>query len=374
MIYNRYTGVLSKSTNGFMSSALVQGGPMKVALIGLGMVASTHVRAIAALAPEIRLEAVCGRDPERTARFANDAAGILGYRPNPQISIEAIANDPAIDFVIIATPPNARAEMTRALAAGGKSILMEKPIERTLANAKEIVDLCAVHNVKLGIVFQHRVREASIQLRAKLETGAFGPIRIVEIVVPWWREQSYYDAPGRGTFSRDGGGVLISQAIHSLDLALSLAGPVRKVNAMAQTSHFHKMEAEDYVTAGLEFDSGAIGSLVASTASYPGASETITLHCEKASARLLAGQLTIHWRDGAVETFGEDGGTGGGANPMAFTHAWHQTIIRDFADAVANDRAPLVSGHAGLTVHALIDALVTSAKTERSVTLAPWNT
>ncbi|MBA8879578.1 Gfo/Idh/MocA family protein [Phyllobacterium myrsinacearum] len=347
---------------------------MNIALVGLGMVASTHVRAIAALAPEIQLKTVCGRNPQRTAQFADDAAAILGYRPDPQISIEAIANDPAIDFVIIATPPNARIEMARALAAGGKSILMEKPIERTLANAKAIVDLCAIHNVKLGIVFQHRVREASLQLRAKLDAGAFGPVRIVEITVPWWREQSYYDAPGRGTFSRDGGGVLISQAIHSLDLALSLAGPVRKVQAMAKTSQFHTMEAEDYVTAGLEFDSGAIGSLVASTASFPGAGETITLHCEKASVRLLAGQLTVHWRSGAVEVFGEDGGTGGGADPMAFTHAWHQAIIRDFADAVATDSAPLVSGHAGLAVHALIDALVTSAKTERSVTLAPWNT
>ncbi len=346
---------------------------MKIALIGLGMVASTHIRAIAALTPDIHLKAICGRNRERTTQFADEAAVILGYRPEPVFSVEAIASDPAIDFVIVATPPNARLEMTKTLAAAGKSILMEKPIERTLESAKEIVGLCEDHHVKLGIIFQHRVRQASIQLRDMLKTGALGPIRIAEIIVPWWREQSYYDAPGRGTYARDGGGVLISQAIHSLDLALSLAGPVRKVQAMARTSPFHQMEAEDYVTAGLEFDSGAIGSLVASTASFPGTGETITLHCDKASARLDAGQLIVTWRTGKTDVFGEEAGTGGGANPMAFTHEWHQEIIRDFSNAVANNTEPLISGRAGLAVHALIDALVTSANTERSVTLAPWN-
>ncbi|QND54459.1 Gfo/Idh/MocA family oxidoreductase (plasmid) [Phyllobacterium sp. 628] len=346
---------------------------MNVALIGLGMVASTHVRAIAALSPDIQLKTVYGRDKLRTTQFADDAATILGYRPEPAFSVEAIADDSAIDFVIVATPPNARLEITKILAAAGKSILMEKPIERTLESAKKIADLCADHDVKLGIIFQHRVRQASTQLRNMLETGALGPIGIVEIVVPWWREQSYYDAPGRGTFARDGGGVLISQAIHSLDLALSLAGSVHKVQAMAKTSRFHQMEAEDYVTAGLEFECGAIGSLVASTASFPGTSETITLHCDNASAHLEAGQLTITWRDGKTDVFGEETGTGGGANPMAFTHEWHQEIIRDFASAVINNTEPLVSGRTGLIVHALIDALITSANSERSVTLAPWN-
>jgi predicted dehydrogenase len=188
------------------------------------------------------------------------------------------------------------------------------------------------------------MRAAAMHLRAMLSEGRLGDLGLVEIVVPWWRDQSYYDEPGRGTYARDGGGVLISQAIHTLDMALSLAGPVRRVQAMASTTAFHDMESEDYVTAGLSFENGAVGSLVASTASFPGAAETLTLHGMLGSARLVSGELTVTFRSGEVETFGEDAGSGGGADPMAFTHEWHQGLIADFADAIAEGRpAPMVA-------------------------------
>jgi predicted dehydrogenase len=120
---------------------------------------------------------------------------------------------------------------------------------------------------------------------AELGRGrCLGALGYAEIAVPWWREQSYYDEPGRGTYARDGGGVLISQAIHTIDLALSLTGPVAEVQAMTATTRFHAMEAEDVAVAGLRFANGAVGSLTASTASFPGGAEWIRLHFERASA------------------------------------------------------------------------------------------
>lgn len=342
---------------------------MKAALIGLGMVAETHVRAIADI-PDLTLARVCGRDATKAEAYATQIAPILGGTPPVFGSVDQIAADNSIDFAILCTPPNARIEIVKTLVAAGKPILMEKPIERTTKAATDIVRLCHAAQVPLGIVFQHRMRDSAQHLRALLADGTLGPIAVAEITVPWWREQTYYDEPGRGTYARDGGGVLISQAIHTLDLALSLLGPVTKVQATTRTTRLHDMEAEDYVTAGLDFASGAVGSVIASTASFPGTAESITLHCAHASAVLASGELRITWRDGRTETIGASAQTGGGADPMAFTHAWHQAIIEDFMAAITEGRAPVASGQKVLYVHDLIDAIVQSSREERAVTLS----
>jgi predicted dehydrogenase len=211
------------------------------------------------------------------------------------------------------------------------------------------------------------MRAASLKAAELVASGSLGALGLVEITVPWWRDQSYYDAPGRGTYARDGGGVMISQAIHTIDLALSLAGPVTAVQAMTATTRFHRMEAEDFATAGLRFANGAVGSIVASTASYPGAAETIALHHEQASLTLHSGVLTVRWRDGRQQAFGAAGGTGGGADPMAFTHEWHQAIVEDFADALAEGRPPAASGRAALDAHRLIEAIARSAAEGRII-------
>lgn len=343
---------------------------MNLALIGLGMVAATHIRAISAANPTVTLRGVYARDVKKAQSFVREMRSEISADTVVYSSVEDIANDPEIDFVIVTTPPNARTKIVKTLADAGKHVLLEKPIERDRMAAKEIVEICETANVTLGIVFQHRAREVSLQLASQLKDGTFGAIKVAEISVPWWRDQAYYDEPGRGTYERDGGGVLISQAIHTMDLALSFTGPVGKVQAMAKTSALHDMESEDFVSAGLEFTSGAIGSLVASTASYPGGAESIALHCEKASVRLQSGKLEVNWHDGRTEVFGEDTASGGGADPMAFTHAWHQGIIEDFADALANKRPPMATGREALLVHDLIDALVLSSKKERAISIA----
>lgn len=247
---------------------------------------------------------------------------------------------------------------------------MEKPVARNTQEADGLVALCREAGVTLGIIFQHRMRAASQKARELVDGGTLGALGLCEISVPWWRAQSYYDEPGRGTLARDGGGVLISQAIHTIDLALSLTGPVARVQAMAATTRFHRMETEDYVSAGLRFKNGAVGSLVASTASFPGAAESILLHFDNASLRLASGLLHLDWRDGRQETFGgAAAGTGGGADPMAFTHEWHQGVFDDFADAISSGRPPVVTGEAALLSHRLIDAIINSADTGKEVEL-----
>ncbi|MEM7752527.1 MAG: Gfo/Idh/MocA family oxidoreductase, partial [Pseudomonadota bacterium] len=261
---------------------------------------------------------------------------------------------------IITTPPNARRELVEILAAAGKPILMEKPVERTLQAATDLVELCDELDVPLGIVLQHRARPAVQALRQEMDE--LGGLVAVEVTIPWWRPQSYYDEPGRGSYERDGGGVLISQAIHTLDLMLSLTGPVAEVTAMCATTAFHSMEAEDFVSAGIGFANGAVGHVFASTASFPGEGECIALHCQHGSARLEPGGLQISYRDGRVEQIGAAASSGAGADPMAFTSDWHQWIIEDFAEAITKKRAPMITGQDALQVHALIAAMEKSAR------------
>ena len=219
------------------------------------------------------------------------------------------------------------------------------------------------------MVFQHRFREASEHLRALLARGALGDLAAVNVISPWWRPQSYYDEPGRGTLARDGGGVLITQAIHTLDLTLSLAGPVAEVAAITGTTGLHRMETEDFAGAGLRFANGAFGALIATTAEYPGFPERIELIGHKGTAILTAGMVTVHYQDGRGERVGEEQGTGGGADPMAFPHDAHRAVLTDFLDALDHDRAPRVTGREALRVHHFIDAVLRASAERRTVAI-----
>lgn len=337
-----------------------------VAMIGLGMVSPTYAAALADLSDRLTLRGVLARRPESAARWMERHPGLT---TRAYASAAEIAADPDVAFVILATPPNAREAFVETLAAAGKPILMEKPVERTLDAAERLCEIAESHGVAFGVMLNHRARPAAKALGARIAGGDLGALLTVEVSIPWWRPQSYYDEPGRGAYARDGGGVLISQAIHTLDLMLSFAGPVAETIAFLATSGFHRMEAEDFVSAGLRFRSGAIGSIFATTASYPGRGETITLGFEKATARLDTNMLTLDWLDGRSETVGEATASGSGADPMAFTSDWHRDMIADFADALAEGRPPRVTAREALGVHRLIAALEESGRSGRHVVL-----
>lgn len=329
------------------------------------MVSSTYADALAN-SHRVALGPVFARRAEARRQFLDAHSGLDGTEAN---SIQDIADDPSVDFVILTTPPNARRNIVEILAAAGKPILMEKPVERTLDAAVGLVTLCEDLNVPLGIMLQHRARPVVPILREKLTE--LGHLVLAEVNVPWWRPQAYYNEPGRGTYERDGGGVLISQAIHTLDLMLSLTGPVSEVTAMCATTAAHDMEAEDVVVAGLAFANGAVGQVFATTASYPGSGEVITLHCRDGSARLEAGVLRLDWHDGRREEIGEAASSGAGADPMAFTSDWHQAVIDDFAEALQQGRPPMITGRDALEVHRLIEAIEESGQLGQRLHLAP---
>lgn len=331
------------------------------AIVGAGMGAKPHGLALADLAPRVDVRGVYTRSPATREAFAADHGFPVAT------DLAALAADPTVTAALILTPPDARAEVIRPFVEQGKAILCEKPMARSVAEAEALATLC--RDIPFGIVFQHRTRAASRALAERVASGALGAIHAVRVEVPWWRDQSYYDVPGRGSYARDGGGVLISQAIHTLDLMLSLTGPVAAVSAMATTTGYHRMESEDFVAAALRFQNGAIGSLMATTAAYPGGPESISLDCDKASAHLAQGTLTLNWRDGRQEVLGAASGTGGGADPMAFPFDWHRDLIAGFCDAVEAGQAPVPGAAEGLAVQRLIDAILKAAKTGQEMTV-----
>jgi UDP-N-acetyl-2-amino-2-deoxyglucuronate dehydrogenase len=337
--------------------------PCRLAVIGLGMAVAPHARSLIDLEASGLVQVAAAWSPSEARRRAFAAA-----YPFPICdTLDAIVQDRSIDAALVLTPPNARQALVETLAQAGKHILSEKPLGRTTRTAEHLVSVCEAAGVTLGVVLQHRFRPASLRLRALLAEAALGDPAVIQLAMPWWRPQRYYDEPGRGTLARDGGGVLISQAIHALDLMLSLTGPVSAVAAVAGTSALHRMETEDSVGAGLRFANGAIGSVFASTACYPGVSESLTLACTRATSTITGGSLHVAWHDGRVEQFAGEAQTGGGADPMAFPHDAHRALIEDFVVAIRNGAEPRVNGRRALEVHRLIDALLASAQEGRSV-------
>jgi predicted dehydrogenase len=185
----------------------------------------------------------------------------------------------------------------------------------------------------------------------------------------WWRPQSYYDVPGRGTRARDGGGVLLTQGIHTLDNFLHIVGPPGELFAFAETSAVHRMECEDVVAAALRYANGAPVSIHASVVAYPGFAERIEVSGTLGTATLASGQLDVRWLDGRNHTVGAAQMLGGGADPMAFSHHAHQVVIEDFLDAVEGGRAPRISGASVVVVQRHVDALLESAACRQVVRL-----
>src|SRR5690606_19796580 len=218
---------------------------------------------------------------------------------------------------------------------------------------------------------QHRFRPAGMKLAELLSEGELGRIVGCSTIIRLWRPQGYYDEPGRGSLARDGGGVLISQGIHTLDLMLSLAGPIAEVTGFAGTTPIHRMETEDIVCAAARFANGAFGTIDATTAAYPGFLERIEMNCTNGTASLAGTALSVQFQDGRKVEIEADNSAGGtGADPMAFPHDYHRSVMAGFIGAISAGREPRVTGEEALKVHRLIDALIETGKVGRPVQIA----
>lgn len=326
-----------------------------VALIGLGPGSEPHIKSLVDLRGRVDVRYAVCRQPETAT------SGALGVTPTA--NIDAALSDPAVDLVIVATPAATHLEIAYRCLAARKHTLVEKPLEVTLERAEKLVTYAEQSGKRFGVVLQHRFRPAAQRLRQAMDSGELGTVQAASVRVPWWRPQAgYYDQPGRGTLARDGGGVLLTQAIHSIDLFRSLVGVVRVEAAQALTTQVHQMETEDYVTALLRLEGGAPGSLMATTAMYPGRSESIEIIGSRGTAVLEANSLHLAFHDGTEVRVTETGGTGSGASIMDFPHDAHRALIQDFVDAVVNGREPVVSGLEALATHRLIESILAKAR------------
>ena len=323
-----------------------------IALVGLGSGALPHLRSLQDLKERIELRYAFARQPR--------ADRIQAYSGPVRLtdSLELILQDPEVQVVIVATPAATHLEICQRCFAAGKHVLLEKPLELNLERSTKLVELAAQAGLQLGVVLQHRFREASQVLQKLLIDGRLGEVQAASIRLPWWRSQSYYNEPGRGTLARDGGGVLLTQAIHTLDLFRSLVGIQSVQSAVVRQTQLHQMETEDYVSALLVLGNGAPGDLMATTAMYPGFPETIDIMGTLGSARLTGANLQVNFLEEAPVNISSEGGTGSGANPMDFSHEPHRELITDFIDAVHKKRPPRVSGADALKTHALISELL----------------
>jgi UDP-N-acetyl-2-amino-2-deoxyglucuronate dehydrogenase len=338
-----------------MNSASITKSKQRVALIGLGMAVTPHARALRDLSDRVEVVHAYSPTAARREAFGQNFDFPLTGR------FETILEDRSVEAVLILTPPNTHLDLVGRCAAAGKHILLEKPVEITTERAEALVAATRVAGVRLGIVLQNRYRPACLALKAVLDQGRLGRLVGVSAATNNWRPQSYYDQPGRGTRARDGGGVLLTQAIHTLDLMLSFAGVPREVIGFAATSPIHRMETEDIAVAAIRYASGAIGTVSATTCAFPGLPERIELIGEAGVAVLDGTLLKVAFHSGEVLEAGDaTAGGGTGADPMAFPHAYHQALISDFLDAIRDGRDPAISGEEALKVHRFIDTLLAS--------------
>ena len=338
--------------------------PLRVAVIGTGLGSPPHFLSLRDLAAEVEVAWILGRRASEMAAAYGMGSARIASR------LDDVLRDASVHAAVVLTPPNTHLEVVKALAEAGKHVLVEKPLELSLARATELVEVCERHGVMLGVMLQHRMRPAALALKELIASGELGSLVSAGAFIRWWRPQAYYDEPGRGTLARDGGGVLMTQAIHTLDLLLTYTGLPQRLVAMAGTTALHRMETEDLASALVQFGDGVTAVVHATTAAFPGFPERIELNFTGGSATLEGLGLRVNLMDGRFWDAGlAQGSSGGGADPMAFDHGPHGAVLGDFFTAIETGRSPAVSGRSALAVQQLIEAMMASSRSGAAVSL-----
>jgi predicted dehydrogenase len=316
--------------------------------------------------------AVCSRARSRAQAFA-DEFGCAAFD-----TLEAMLALPDVDVLIIATPSGSHAEAAVAAAKAGKHVLCEKPLDVTLERVDAMIDAHRKAGTRLGCTFQIRYTPALEPLRAALREGRFGTVTYAGVVVPWWRPNEYYtESPWHGKQALDGGGALMNQAIHMVDLLCDLMPPVETVCGMTASVGHPGLETEDAATAALRFRGGAVGLIYGSTASWPGHPKRLEIAGTRGTAVFLDDRLTVFEfadkrpEDAGVVAGGADTGGGHGAsNPSAMTHDLHAACFRDFVDSLERGVPFRIDGESARRSIAVIRAIYESSQTGRHIRVA----
>jgi UDP-N-acetyl-2-amino-2-deoxyglucuronate dehydrogenase len=348
------------------------------AIVGCGMIARFHARAIAEI-PGAKVAALVSRTPANAHKLLDET-----NTPACPVftSVEQAVRAPGVDAVIITTPSGAHLEPAVVAAAAGKHVVVEKPLEITGERCDRIIAACEKHRVKLCTIFPSRFGDANVALKAAIEEGKFGRLTLGETACKWWRTQQYYDEGGwKGTRALDGGGALMNQAIHNVDLLLWMMGDAVQVSGFTATLAHERIEVEDTAVAVLRFQNGALGVIQATTSVHPGYPKTIAVHGDRGSA-VIEQDDVLRWdftpetdADRAVKerfALGRAGGvnprvSGGAADPKAISHEGHRRQLADFVEAIRDDRPPRVDGREGKKAVVLITSIYESDRTGRVV-------
>ena len=349
-----------------MTSPLTGTVPRGFGIVGTGVIAAVHAEAIAAL-PGAALVAVTDVAAPAAAAFA----GARGCAAEPDL--DALLARPDVDVLSVCAPSGLHAEIGIRAAKAGKHLVVEKPVDVTLDAADRLIEAAHAAGVALTVISQHRFDPGLIEAKRLLDEGALGRLVLGEASTKWYRSQAYYEsAAWRGTRAMDGGS-LMNQGIHYVDLLRWCMGPVAEVTAVCATQT-HEIEVEDTSVAALRFSSGAVGTIVASTAVFPGLAQRLEISGTD-------GTLTIE--DGAIvrRAFGsetdEPGGgpppaattAGTGSDPAALVTASHAAQIADLLAAVQEGGEPAVSGESGRAALEIVCAVYESARAGRPVSL-----
>jgi UDP-N-acetyl-2-amino-2-deoxyglucuronate dehydrogenase len=341
------------------------------AIVGTGLISTTHYEQISAI-EGAKLVAVYSRS-EKKAKSLAEKAGADWYT-----DYNEMLKRKEIDIVSIITPSGTHADMAIEAARAGKHVMVEKPMDISLEKAQQMIEVCREHHVKLSVISQHRFDASTMRIKADIDSGRFGKMVLGQAAVNWYRPQSYYDtSKWRGTIKMDGGGVLINQAIHTIDLFQYLMGEVESVYAHTAILAHEGIEVEDVAVATVKFKNGGLGTIAGTTAAYPGLSARLEIIGTTGTAVIENDQLTKHYlRDLNNEsevinlaTKNHNGKTRNHAsvNPSALDGSSHRLQFIDMINAIQEDREPLINGEEGLKPLKIILAIYQSARTGQPI-------
>ena len=337
---------------------------MHIGILGGGNISDTHARAAAAI-PGVTVAACYGSNRERTSQLASRHDAVV------YDDLERFLSHKPMDIVAIGSPSGRHAEQGIAAARHGLHVLSEKPLDITTKRADELIEACKAAGVKLGVFFQDRLRPAMVELKRLVDDGALGKLVMIAGRVRWYRPPEYYSSSKwRGTWPLDGGGALMNQAIHTVDLVQWLYGPVSRVSATVAT-RVHDIEVEDTAAAVLDFTSGAIGTIEASTSLFPGYPRRLELTGSEGTV-IVEGDNIVQ-RDLRGSTAAGEAAPPvrleNVASPVVSDASAHQRVIEDFIAAIREDRTPATDGLEARRSVELVETIYAAARKGRA--LAP---
>ena len=341
-------------------------GEIGFGLVGTGMAGGFHAKELRHVRGG-RLVAACSREPSRLQAFAREWSV-----PRVYTHFSELCRDPAVDVVCVLTPTGTHLEVARAAAAAGKHLLVEKPLDVDLARADEMIRLCRAHRIKLGVIFQMRFGTVATRLKEAVQSGALGRVFLADAVDKSSRTPAYYDsAEWRGTKALEGGGCLMTQSIHIVDLLQHVVGPVRSVIGRVATKQ-HTIEVEDTATALVSFENGAMGVIESTSSIKPALKSRLELHGDRGTivANAQYDQI-LFWNVGGqtVPDVAKQVAIGDIDDPWSYPQVRHRIQLQDMVDAIREDRDPVLTGEDARVSLAINMAIYESSRTGREVFL-----